>query len=200
MMDKPQTAHAILMHALPNVPFEGWTQRVLEDACEAANLPRQALFRVFPHGVMDALSYWGMLADQHLTDTAPSLGLEGLKIRERIALLVQTRLRYYTPHREALRKAVALSMQPWHAHYTLRSLHRTVDHIWRLAGDQSYDFNWYTKRMLLAAVYSSTLLYWLDDDSENHTRSWEFLQRRINNVMHVGKHMPFGKGKKPRPS
>lgn len=36
-----------------------------------------------------------------------------------------------------------------------------VDDIWYWAGDRSTDFNWYTKRALLAGIYTSTgLLIW----------------------------------------
>ena len=42
--------------------------------------------------------------------------------------------------------------------------------MWRIAGDTSTDFNHYTKRMTLGAVYGSTLLVWLDDQSEGWTR------------------------------
>jgi ubiquinone biosynthesis protein COQ9 len=62
-----------------------------------------------------------------------------------------------------------------------------VDLIWRRAGDKAVDFNFYSKRALLAAVLSSTTLCWLDDKSENHTKTWEFLDRRISDVMRIPK-------------
>jgi ubiquinone biosynthesis protein COQ9 len=55
--------------------------------------------------------------------------------------------------------------------------------IWTTLGDPSDDVNWYTKRAILSGVYSATLLYWLGDDSDGHRATWEFLARRIDNVM-----------------
>ncbi|MDG2285457.1 MAG: COQ9 family protein, partial [Alphaproteobacteria bacterium] len=62
-----------------------------------------------------------------------------------------------------------------------------VDAIWRVAGDATTDFNFYTKRCLLAAVLSSTTLFWLDDGSDGHSRTWEFLDRRIAGIMAIPK-------------
>ena len=43
-------------------------------------------------------------------------------------------------------------------------LARTIDTVWHAAGDTSADFSWYTKRAILAPIYSLALLYWLRDD------------------------------------
>jgi ubiquinone biosynthesis protein COQ9 len=66
-------------------------------------------------------------------------------------------------------------------------LYRTIDTIWFGIGDRSADFSFYTKRGLLAAVYSSTLLYWLEDRSEDSIDSWAFLDRRIASIMQIPK-------------
>ena len=58
-----------------------------------------------------------------------------------------------------------------------------VDAIWNSLGDTSKDINWYTKRVTLGTVYSSTLLYWLGDESKNMLKTEEFLHRRIDDVM-----------------
>jgi ubiquinone biosynthesis protein COQ9 len=60
-----------------------------------------------------------------------------------------------------------------------------VSAIWYAAGDTATDFNYYTKRALLAGVYSATVLYWLDDKSEDFAKTWTFLDRRIADVMRV---------------
>ena len=78
-------------------------------------------------------------------------------------------------------------MLPWNAGLNIKILSQTVDKIWHLAGDNSHDYNWYTKRTLLAGVYSSTLLVWLNDNSENLETTRDFLARRIENVLTIGK-------------
>jgi ubiquinone biosynthesis protein COQ9 len=112
--------------------------------------------------------------------------LQELRIRERIAKLVLARLEVLTPHREALRRATAARLLPSNALAATAALWRTVDLMWSLAGDRATDTSYYTKRSLLAAVWSSTFLYWLDDRSEDLEATWAFLERRIDNVMQIG--------------
>ena len=59
--------------------------------------------------------------------------------------------------------------------------------MWRLAGDTATDYNHYTKRLTLSAVYTSTLLAWLDDDSEGFADTAAFLDRRLDDVMRFEK-------------
>ncbi|MDF2781479.1 MAG: rpsU-divergently transcribed protein, partial [Geminicoccaceae bacterium] len=110
-----------------------------------------------------------------------------LPMRERIARLVRARLEVLTPHREALRRATAARLLPSNALAATASLWHTVDLMWALAGDRANDVSFYTKRSLLAAVWSSTFLFWLDDRSEGLTATWAFLDRRIENVMQIGR-------------
>jgi len=85
--------------------------------------------------------------------------------------------------REAVRRALAILAMPQNVPLGFRISWRTADLMWRLAGDASTDFNHYTKRMTLGAVYASTLLAWLDDQSEGWSETAAFLDRRIGDVM-----------------
>ena len=67
-----------------------------------------------------------------------------------------------------------------------RLAYNTCDTIWRAAGDVSTDFNFYTKRGLLAGVVLSTTLYWLQDSSDGNQATSAFLDRRIQDVLIVG--------------
>jgi len=91
------------------------------------------------------------------------------------------------PHREAARRAAAFLALPQNAPLGAKLMFETVDAMWRATGDQSSDFNYYTKRGLLAGVYSATLLHWLSDSSEGRGDSWTFLDARIEDVMKIQK-------------
>jgi ubiquinone biosynthesis protein COQ9 len=121
--------------------------------------------------------------DRELEKRWPPEKLAILKIRERIRTLVWTRIEIMAEAREAVRRALAILAMPQNAALGLRIGWRTADRMWHLAGDTSTDFNHYTKRMTLSALYGSTLLAWLDDDSEGWSATAAFLDRRIDNVM-----------------
>jgi ubiquinone biosynthesis protein COQ9 len=115
------------------------------------------------------------------------MGLGKMKIRERIAAAVKTRLAILRPHKEAARRAAAFLTLPPNAPRAATLLYRTVDLMWRAAGDTSTDFNFYTKRAILAGVYSATLLRWFTDDSKDESATEEFLAHRIDGVMRFEK-------------
>src|SRR5205809_7791049 len=114
-------------------------------------------------------------------------GLAALKVRERIKLAVRLRIEQTVGGRESVRRGLALLALPFNAPLALRLLYRTVDAIWYAAGDTSTDFNFYTKRATLAGVFSSTLLYWLNDRSEGSEATWSFVDLRIDDVMRFEK-------------
>lgn len=186
-MDKTKAAADIIAHALPLIPFEGWSMAVLQKAAAEAGYKKTDAIRVFPGGAIDAVDAFLHHADEDMVRTLQGYHLETMKIRERIATAVRLRLEALTPHREAVRRAMAMQMLPFYCHHGIKSLYRTVDAIWYAIGDTSTDFNFYTKRLLLTGVYSATLLHWLDDNSPGHEHSWAFLNRRIEDVMKIEK-------------
>ncbi len=114
---------------------------------------------------------------------AAMAGADTMKVRDRIRLALRTRLEAAADDREAVRRALAVMAMPNNAALGLRTLWRTADAMWRAAGDTATDFSHYSKRAILGGVYSASLLYWLDDESEGHEATWAFIDRRIDGVM-----------------
>ena len=187
MTDKTHQRDVIIMAALPHVVFDGWTLDALKRGASDEGLDESVVDILFPQGPRAAVRLWLGLADRQMLADIAKADLDAMRIRDRIAFLVRTRLERWTAHREAVRRALALSVMPGFAEDGLRAGYATVDAMWRAAGDRATDYNFYTKRGLLAAVYSSTLLVWLDDHSEGCADTWAFLDRRIADVMKVPK-------------
>ena len=164
---------------LPHVPLEGWTRTAIGMGAKDAGMAPGESARLFPGGPAEMVSFFVSEGDRAMLDELSRIDLDSMRVRDRIAMAVRIRLSLAAGYREAVLKAVALQAGP----PGLKSLYRTVDAIWRAAGDTATDFNFYTKRFLLAGVYTSTLLCWLNDTSEDREVTWEFLDRRIGNVM-----------------
>lgn len=182
-MDKQKTANDIIEKALPLVAEGGWNQATLMAAAVDAGYKKTDVVRVFPNGAVDAVEAYARLTDAQMLEALSHYNLETMKIRQKITSAVRLRLELQILHREAVKKAVSLHSQPFNYHRGVRSLYATVDAIWRGIGDTSTDYNFYTKRLTLAGVYSSTLLIWLDDNSVGQEVTWAFLDRRIEGVM-----------------
>lgn len=177
----------VLDAVLAQVPFDGWTRAGVDNAVRSGAITRDEAGLVFPGGAIDMIAWHSLRADRLLVEEMERRGVAAMKVRERIAQGVRIRLQQNAQHREAIRRALALLAMPFNGFLASRLLYRTVDAIWHAAGDTSTDFNFYTKRALLGGVYSSTLLFWLNDRSEGFTATWAFLERRIEDVMRIEK-------------
>ncbi|MEQ9814856.1 MAG: COQ9 family protein [Azospirillaceae bacterium] len=183
----------LLMQILSDVPFDGWTSRMLKRAGEQTDLSPGDVAMLLPGGVADALTLFSDWADAAAIGAADAAdGFDEMKVREKIAFLVRARLEALEEHREALRRSLGALLAPQHAGLATRLLYRTCDRLWRRAGDAATDHNFYTKRALLAGVYASTQLYWLNDRSEGRTDSLAYLDRRIAAVLTIGRRLGGG--------
>ncbi|GGG52699.1 hypothetical protein GCM10010964_44770 [Caldovatus sediminis] len=192
-LERSAERDAAIRAILPHVPARGWTWSALRaglaglgrDPVEAASL--------FPRGPIGAIEAWSDLADREMNEAAAAANLAVLRTPARIRRLVELRLRAAVPHREALRRALALLALPWNAGVAVRCAARTADAMWHAAGDRSADFSWYTRRASLAAIYLATLAFWLRpeadaaDPEEHLAATLRFLDRRMGDLMRLAK-------------
>lgn len=174
-----ETRDSLILAVLPEVPFAGWSMAAIARAAEGLGQDRSMAERAFPGGVTDAVLHFVDLADRRLAEDAEKDGLEGLRLTGRIRWLIRRRLESWSEHREAIRRASVILSMPQNAARTARATWATADLMWHLAGDQSVDFSYYTKRATLSGVYSATLLCWMSDESEGAAETWAFLDRRL---------------------
>ena len=170
-----------------NAVFDGWTRAAVDSAAEQLGIDQAQARLALPKSQAGMIDLYIQEVDRALERTFTLEALAAMKIRIRIRSLVWRRLEIMGPAREAVRSALAILAMPQNVPLSLRAGWRTADLMWRLAGDISTDFNHYTKRVTLGAVYASTLLAWLDDDSEGWADTAAFLDRRIDNVMQFEK-------------
>ncbi len=184
-MDTPtETRDQIIMAALPHVMFDGWTFKSLEQGAASLGLPKGSAERAFPRGLVSSVEWFNRLADRLFqADFAALVASEGERpVHQRVGVAVRLRLERWSPHKDAIRRALALYAQPASCGLAPKAAWQTADLLWRAAGDRSTDFNWYTKRATLVAVWSATLFYWLDDTSPDNAATWDFLNRQLSGV------------------
>jgi ubiquinone biosynthesis protein COQ9 len=173
---------ALIEAMLPDVPFDGWSRAALRAAARRIGMPVGEALALFSGGPAEYVACFSRWADSHMLDRLESLPLDPLRLPQRVALAVNIRLEIVEPWREAVRRALTVLAMPQHAPLSARLLYETVDGIWYAAGDKATDFSFYTKRATLAAIYTATLLYWLEDRSPGFVDSRAFLDRRIADV------------------
>ena len=167
--------------------FDGWTETALLAAAEMEGVDPALARLAFKGGAMAMVTAWIDSIDAAMTRDLPQEVLASRKIREKIRDLVLYRLDAVAGQEEAMRRALAIGAMPQNIAASMRGAWRSADLMWRLAGDTATDYNHYTKRTILASLYSATLLVWLDDESEDKAETRAFLDRRIENVMQFEK-------------
>ncbi len=163
--------------------FDGWSEQAVAGAAAGVGIDPAVARLAFPGGAMDMIAAWIEHIDRAMAEALPAAMLAGMKMRERIRALVWFRICSIFGKEEALRRALAIQAMPQNAAATLRQGWHSADLMWRLAGDDASDFNHYTKRAILAALYGATLTVWVSDDSDGKADTQSFLDRRIDGVM-----------------
>jgi ubiquinone biosynthesis protein COQ9 len=167
--------------------FDGWNDIAVEAAAFEVGVDPDLAKLSLKGGPMTLIKAWIGSVDAEMAHRLPPEKLAAMKIRERITALVATRLEIAAPDREGQRRALAIMAMPQNVPTAARIGWRSADRMWRLAGDTATDFNHYTKRMTLSAVYASTLAVFVNDESDGFAETRAFLDRRIENVMQFEK-------------
>lgn len=167
--------------------FDGWTHKAVDIAAAQLGIdPIQARL-AFPKDAPHMIEAWIAGVDAAMEKHFTPKRIAAMKIRDRIRALIWYRLEVMGPAREAVRTALSIFAMPQNAPLALRIGWRSADLMWRIAGDTATDYNHYSKRIILSGVYGSTLLAWLDDQSEGWTETGAFLDRRLAGVMRFEK-------------
>jgi ubiquinone biosynthesis protein COQ9 len=167
--------------------FDGWTDSAVAAAAQELGVDADIAALAFRGGAMVLIDAWIGAVDAEMARRLPPEKLNAMKIRARITALVATRLEIAAPDKEGQRRALAIMAMPQNLVGATRIGWRSADRMWRMAGDIATDFNHYTKRATLSAVYASTLAVFVNDESENFAETRAFLDRRIDNVMQFEK-------------
>ena len=187
----------LLRGTLPHVAFDGWSDRALKSGAADVDIPQQTARALFPDGGAEMIELHSQLLDNEMERRLVAEGISEMRVRDRVGYAMKLRLALAAEDREAVRRAVTYLALPGHSALSARILYRTVDMIWRCAGDKATDWNFYSKRGLLSGVYASAVLFMLQDGSPDCAETAEFVDRRIADVMRLPKvvdwlRRPFG--------
>lgn len=185
--DSEETRDRLVLATLPHVAFEGWSDRALRAGVADAGLAPEQGALTFSGGALEMIEHWGRYGDRRMLEALQSVNAGAMPVRERIAAAVRLRIEVNVPYRGAVRRTMSFLALPPNMPLAITSTLRTVDAIWYACGDTSTDLSFYSKRATLAAVYGATVLYWLDDSSEEFADTWAFLDRRIDDVLRIPK-------------
>ena len=203
--DNNQIRIDLIKAMLTHVPFDGWTWEAMEQGAidigyekKKTSSERIKIFKdLFKNGSIDFIDIFSEIIDLEVKENYNSIEAKPERVPEKIKKIIMIRLNLCQKYKEAVRSSISLSAIPVNTKISLNILYRTCNSIWRIAGDKSTDFSFYTRRISLAAVYTSTLLFWLNDKSNNSVETEFFLDRRLNDISKISRlKKPFSELKK----
>ncbi|TCD04081.1 COQ9 family protein [Erythrobacteraceae bacterium CFH 75059] len=163
--------------------FDGWSRAAVRMAAESEGVDPDVADLAYDGDRMLMIESWIASVDAAMVAAHPPGSFDGVKVRERIRRLVLFRLEQVRMREEAVRRAMAIMAMPQNAARALRTAWHSADLMWRLAGDTATDWNHYSKRAILAGLYSAVLTVFINDRSEQNRDTHAFLDRRLDGVM-----------------
>ena len=189
-----KTKTKLLLSFLENVPFDGWSWETLYFSAvdigliksnKLSEIEKDSIRNLFNNDLVNIIQEFNIYLDNEMKENFKKSKSKNLRIPDKIKSQIILRLKVANKFKEAVRISLGMMALPKNSKIALNMLYKTCDIIWRDCGDKSTDFSFYTKRLILSGVYSSTLSYWLNES--NFTKVEEFLQRRLDNVSNFGK-------------
>lgn len=175
----------ILQHFLKNAPFDRWSESNLKRSTKECGFKEGYELLLFNDGIKGFTSYFNNLINRRMEESFIHESYD--KITDKIIRLLELKIDLYSAYKESIRALHQYNIRPQNICASQKQLWKTCDHIWYLAGDQSTDYNHYTKRIILATIYSRVMLFWLADDSDFHVETKDFIRKKINNVIKFNK-------------
>lgn len=175
----------ILTKFLENAPFERWSNHNLKSSAAECGFSSGYVSLLFNKGIDDLTGYFYQILNRSLAESFLKKNMY-TKIVDKISYLIELKLDLYDSHRRAIPLLVQYNIAPQNLRQTQSFLWQTCDQIWFLAGDKSTDYNYYTKRTLLGYVYTSSVMYWLSDESANYAETKKFIRCKLQEVLKLG--------------
>ena len=177
----------IVEQMLPTVPETGWGWAETKLACARAGYQDSMAEAVFPGGMNDVVAHFSCWADRQMLDKLKNVSIEGMRVRDRVRTAIMTRFELLEPMKPVVRAGLGFWAVPTRVLQGQRVLWRTADRIWDWAGDTATDYNRQTKRALLCSILLGSSMVWIEDTTDDHSLTTQFVDRRIENVMEIGK-------------
>ena len=146
---------------------EGLNSNTFETIAVKHNLNINEINLLFPDGNKDLLEYSLEQLNIELQEYCKSIDLIRLPLHKRIRKILLSKIEIMNKEKNFYKKIFLNSLLPNKSVSLPKQLYKSIDQIWYLAGDTSVDFNFYTKRLILAGIYSRVVLFFFNNNNQN---------------------------------
>ena len=175
----------ILKKAKPLIAERGWNENLFENIAKKSEYNFDELNALFPGGYLDLLNIFLDSLNDRMTRESKKIDLFRIKTHLRIREIFIVRLKIMLKEKKIISKTFIHLLLPQNYKFALKNLYKTTDQIWYLAGDNSTDFNYYSKRAILGSIYTSTIMHFINNESIEDTI--RFLDLQLKQVSKIPK-------------
>ncbi len=160
---------------------EGWNINSFNKTKKKFKRNSKIINDCFPNELDDLILFFNSFINEKV-----SILYNKKRIKEslRLKILTSLKIRFeiLNKNKDAIKKSLNYLAKPSNQILSSKLVYKIVDFTWNLIGDKSKDINFYTKRAILAAIYSSAVLIWLNDKSNKLDKTNMFLEKSIMNM------------------
>ncbi len=186
----------ILEDAKIYVRKNGWTKNLLKKLINS-KIKSYDLGYLFPNGYSDLLSLALNEINKSLENKISKINIINFSISKRMKKILQTRLEILDADKIFYRKTFNHLLLPNKSKLMKRNLYKSVDKMWYLAGDNSTDFSFYTKRLILAAIYTNALFVFFNKDIKEASINIDKNLEKISKIPKIKERFSFIKDNLP---
>ena len=181
-MDKLVKKDKFLSKFLKLSSNKGWNMLVFEETQKKLKYNSSLVEELFPRKLDDLILFFNYVTNDKLSRTYKKKRLNKKSIRVSVLNAVKIRFELLNTNKDSIKKSLFFLSNPSKQILSGKLIYKTVDHVWRLIGDKSTDYNFYTKRAILASIYSAAIMIWINDKSYNLDKTFSFLDKSIMNM------------------
>jgi ubiquinone biosynthesis protein COQ9 len=193
IIDSFENKEKILLSFLEIAGIEGWNENSLIMAVKRLEIDEKYLSIIFPNQLFSLnefhVEYFNSLAVRQISSIAD---FDNLRVRDKIKEIIFLRFYVEKNHRLALKRLLNYYSNPKNfvqfgigfkpILLALKSCYKIADSSWYAIGDKAVDFNFYSKRFILAKIIMRCFFTFIkDEDDLKKTR--EIIENNIEKIM-----------------
>ncbi len=172
---------SILQNAKHYVVKDGWSKNLLKKLINS-QIKSSDLTYFFPNGYIDILELSLNELNKSLENKIGKINIINFPMSKRIKKILTTRLEILNGEKNFYRKTFNHLLLPQNNKLMKKNLYSSVNGMWYLAGDNSTDFSFYTKRAILTVIYTNALFIFFNKDIEKANLNIDQNLKRISKI------------------
>ena len=154
---------AILEKAKKIVRKDGWNEKIINKLLDQ-DVSASDLVFFFKNDYKEILNFSLDDLNLILEHRIKKINIINFPTNKRIKKILMERMKIIHEDKAFFKKTFNHILLPQNFKIMKKNLYKTTDSMWYLAGDNSTDFNYYTKRLILSFVYINCLFVLFNKD------------------------------------